>query len=163
MRDNKGFTPNKVVGLLMHLLKEIRENRLLIDDVEDISTDLINQGYSQSEINAAFTWVYERLDGIEPADTLYKADTSTASFRVLHPAEHSVIGPTAYGMLVEMNAIGMLKLDDMERIIERAMAFGGPLGTDELQMMVHSFLFEEGGYSGFSGTTQYIQSSDTVH
>ena len=44
------------------------------------------------------------------------------------------------------------------------MTFGGPLGSDEIQMMVHAYLFEDGGFSGLTiGTTQFTQPTDTVN
>jgi uncharacterized protein Smg (DUF494 family) len=163
MREDEGITPTRVVGLVMQLLREIRENHLQVDDVEFLSIDLLSQGYTKSEINAAFSWLYARLDGTETADILYLAGTDSLSFRVLHPAEHAVIRPEAHGLLIEMFTIGMLSLEDLERVIERAMAFGGPLGQEEINMIVHSYLFEEAGWLGHQGSMQFTQPSNTVN
>jgi len=163
MMEEKGVAPQRVVGLVMQLLKELREQRLELDDVELLSADLQSQGYTTSEINAAFNWVFARLDGQEPADTLYSASAATDSFRVLHPAERAVVRPDAFGLLLEMQTLSMLSMEDMERMIERAMAFGGPLTADDVMIIVHSYLFEEGAYSGPNGSFQYVTMPKTVH
>ena len=147
----------------MLLMREIRENRLDLEEVELMSDDLLSQGYTESEINAAFSWVIERLDGIEPADILYQADTGSRSFRILHPAERMVLRADAYGQLLEMYTLGLLNLEDMERIIERAMSFGGPLGVEEIRMIVHSFLFEEGNQGGVPGALHINQPSSSIN
>ncbi len=163
MFGEEGVVPQRVMGLVMHLLREIRENRMELDDVELISKDLLGQGYTESEINAAFTWVFNRLDDASQADSLYEASTSSKSFRVLHPAEHAILKPAAYGQLLEMQTIGMLGLEDTERIIERAMTFGSQLGEEEIRMLVHTYLFEEGPRGPVNGDMQFSQPSSTVH
>lgn len=149
--EDRGFAPQRVVGLVMILLKEIREKHLRLDEIESISSQLIGQGYTETEISAAFSWVYARLDGVEPAEVLFRDDPAKSSFRVLHPAEATVLKPDSYGQLVEMQALGLLQLDDVEKIIERAMSFGGPLGVEEIRLLVHNLLFEEGPH----GTPDY--------
>ncbi len=163
MREDEAFAPQRVVGLVMQLLKEIREQHLQLEDVEILSDDLIRQGYTENEINAAISWVFSRLDGVNPSDILYKADSAKTSFRVLHPAEKAVIQPDAYGALLEMLSIGMISAEDTERIIERAMAFGGPLDAEEIHLIVHSHLFEGGSQAEGGTAMHFIPYSNTIH
>ncbi len=155
--------PQKVVGLVMLLMREIREHRLKLDEIDLFSEDLLGQGYTETEINAAFSWVFSRLDGIEPAEVLFQADANRRSFRVLHPIETAVLRPEAYGQLLEMYALKMLNLEDVERIIERAMSFGGPLGAEEIRLMVHTILFEEGNSGNTSNAIYFSIPSNTIH
>ncbi len=163
MFGEEGIAPQRVMGLVMHLLKEIREHRIELEDVDGISTDLLGQGYTESEINAAFTWVFNRLDDTTQADSLFEAGTGRHSFRVLHPAENAILKPAAYGQLIEMQTIGMLSHSDVERLIERAMSFGNQLGEEEIQMLVHTYLFEEGPRGTISGEMNFSPPSNTVH
>jgi hypothetical protein len=81
MRDDS-LVPRKVVGLAMHLLREIREQRIHLEEIEDMGEELRGQGYSDSEINAAFDWVYDRIEGVDPSEVMYSAGYNNASFRV---------------------------------------------------------------------------------
>ncbi|MBZ0263552.1 DUF494 domain-containing protein [bacterium] len=163
MLDNRGITPQRIVGLVMHLLREIRENRLKIEEVDLISEDLIGQGYTESEITAAFNWLFTRLESEEPAEVMFRTASTKRSFRVLHPAETTILKAEAYGQLLEMYALGLLSLDEMERIIERAMSFDHTLSADDVRMIVHAYLFEEGGISARTHSVQFTAPNNTVH
>jgi uncharacterized protein Smg (DUF494 family) len=163
MTEEEGFTPQRVVGLVMHLLREIRENRLQLDDFDGLNEDLLGRGYTESEINAAFSWVYSRFDGLEPSDLIFRADTNPGSFRVLHPAEQAVIRPDAFGQMIEMRTLGMIDMEGMERLIERSMSIGGPLGQSEVRIMAHALLFEESGREGQFGRTPLSFSNGSIH
>ncbi len=163
MFEEDTLTPHRVVGLVMHLLREIRENRLNPEDIELISDDLIGQGYTESEINTAFSWIFARLDGVEPSEVLFQGASATTAFRILHPAEKAVLKPDAQGQLLGMYEMGLLTLEDVERLIERAMAFGGPLTGDEVRMMVHQYIFEDGNQSFTNGIVNFLNPSMSIH
>ncbi|MBD3165325.1 DUF494 family protein [bacterium] len=163
MREENTEAPQRVVGLVMHLLREIQEQRLDLEDVELISDDLLGQGYTESEINAAFSWVYAKIEGMPQVDILYQSPASNSSFRVLHPAESAVVRPDGYGQLLEMVTLGMLTMDDLERLIERAMAMGGIYGREDVRFLVHQYLFEDATRVQPNGTLHMVQPSNTVH
>jgi len=163
MREEERVTPQRVVGLAMHLLREIREQRMALDDIEDMSEELRGQGYTDSEINAAFDWVYDRVDGIDPSEVMYRAGFSKGSVRILHPAERAVLSAEAYGQLIEMQALNMLDMEDVERILDRVLAIGGPLTVEDLRTVVHSYLFEEGSRAGRKGTHVMTRPSGTIN
>jgi uncharacterized protein Smg (DUF494 family) len=163
MREEKRVTPQRVVGLAMHLLREIREHRMALDEIEDMSEELRGQGYTDSEINAAFDWVYDRVDGVDPSEIVYRSGFSKGSVRVLHPAEKAVLSPEAYGQLIEMQALEMLDMEDVERVLDRVLAIGGPLTVKDLRTVVHSYLFEEGARAGRRGTQILTTQSGTVN
>ncbi|HTO93845.1 MAG TPA: hypothetical protein VMM80_05715, partial [Bacteroidota bacterium] len=49
----------KVVELLIYIMSEIQDNKGIGDiDLSDLKT----RGYTQSEISAAFSWIYENSD-----------------------------------------------------------------------------------------------------
>ncbi len=162
MRDDS-LVPRKVVGLAMHLLREIREQRIHLEEIEDMGEELRGQGYSDSEINAAFDWVYDRIEGVDPSEVMYSAGYNNTSFRVLHPAEQAVLTPEAFGQLIEMQVLSMLDMEDVERLLDRAMAIGGPLNDEDLRTLVHSYLFEEGARPGSHGVLNMINNRGTVH
>ncbi len=163
MRD-ESLVPRKVVGLAMHLLRELREERIHLEEIEDMGEELRGQGYSDSEINAAFDWVFDRIDGVDPSEVMYRGGYSNTAFRVLHPAEQAVLTAEAFGQMIEMQTLGMLDLEDVERLLDRAMAIGGPLNQDDLRTLVHSYLFEEGVRPGNrNGALNLISTRGTIH
>ena len=164
MRDQEYSAPQRVVGLAMYLLREIREHHIALDDIEEMSDELKGQGYTESEINAAFDWVYDRVDGVDPSEVVYRSGFTSQAFRVLHPAERAVLSPEAYGQLIEMRSLGMIDLEDFERLIDRALAIGGPMSAEDLRTLVYSYLFEEGTRAGGKGALNITRpGSSSIH
>ena len=162
MIEDEGRTPQRVVGLVIHLLREIREQRLDVEEMDLLSEDLIVQGYTESEIDAAFSWVVDRIGEADPSEVLYTASAASGSYRVLHPAERAVMSTEAYGQLLEMCSLAIIGMEDLEKIIDRAMTLGGPLGSDEIMMIAHAYMFEEGG-RGAANAYNLTTPPRTVH
>ena len=164
MRADDPFVARKVVGLALHLLREIREHRIALDDIAELGEELKGQGFTDSEINEAFDWVYDRVDGVDPSEIMYRGGFSNRAFRVLHPAEQAVLTPEAYGQLIEMQTLGMLDLEDVERLLDRALAIGGPISAEDLRTLVHSYVFEANTSAANKGNLlDVIASRDVIH
>lgn len=163
MIKDDNLAPNRVVGLVIHLLKEIRDQRIQLDDMDDVSDELLGQGYTESEIDAAMSWVYSRLEDNQPADLIYQSETQSHSFRVLHNAEMSLIRADAYGLLLEMLNLRLLSIEDIEKIIERVMSYGTPVTSDELLIIAHQFLFEGQHMLISRGLMNFTQPSSTIN
>lgn len=163
MREEEFVAPQRIVGLAMYLLREIRAQRLALDEIEEMSDELRGQGYSDIEINAAFDWVFDRIGGVDPSEVMFKASYSGGSFRVLHPAERAALSPEAYGQLLEMQTLGMLDMDDVERLLDRALSIGGQMSGEDLRTLVHAYLFESGSRAASKGALQITTKNTTVH
>jgi Smg protein len=148
----------KVVELLMYIMSEIQENKRISDiDMKDLES----KGYTQSEISAAISWIY---DNVELARREGHAPVTPAegSRRVFHDAEKAAISTEARGFLLQLNELGLLDARDMELVIERAMMSGyEKLTVPELQEMVAAVLFAKGG--GAAGSHTMLNSGDTIH
>lgn len=70
--------------------------------------------YNISELSAAYSWVIQRADQF----TQHKPKQPP---RVLHIAEKMVLGKEAWGWLLELQSIGLIDHQGIERIIERIM------------------------------------------
>ncbi len=163
MMEEKRITPQRIVGLAMFLLKELREKRLDLTDIEDMSEELMGQGYTISEINAAFDWVYDRMEGIDPSEIIFRSNSSKGSIRILHPIERAVLSSEAYGQLIEMQSLGMLSVEDIERILDRVLAIGGPVEASDIRTLVHAYLFEEGTPVNLKNAHHIMNQSSTIH
>jgi uncharacterized protein Smg (DUF494 family) len=145
----------RIVEIILFLVNEMRSNKRLNDvDVSSLTRD----GYTQSEISSAFSWLFERLSlGKSILDV---ASGSSTSFRILHDAEKSVIGPQAYGYLIQCQQLRLLTTADAETIIERIMAAGfAAIGLPEMKSFVAGYLFDVEG----NGGQVSLGTNDTIH
>jgi uncharacterized protein Smg (DUF494 family) len=149
----------KVVEILVYIMSEIQEEKRLNDI--DLS-DLKNRGYTQSEINAAVTWLYEHVQGFGTGGELPRSP-SRGSRRVLHEAEKIAFSTTAQGYLIQLTELGLLDDKDLETVIERAMVAGyEKLSIAEVREIIAAVLFaKEGRIPG--STHSMLNSEESIH
>ena len=148
----------RVVEILVILMSEIEANKRLSDIDFD---DLKSKGYTQTEISAAFSWLYENMpvqDGIVVRDEMPDKD----SRRILHDAEKMMISTEAQGYLMQLCEVGLLDNRDLENIIERAMMSGlEQLSLDEVREIAAAVLFARP--NKWHESRSMLDNNDTVH
>ena len=145
----------KIVEILIYLMSEIRENK----HVGDIDLgSLTRKGYTQTEISAALSWLYESMHVTETGSQV--APPVPGSWRILHDAEKQVIGTEGYGYLVQLRTLGIIDDTDLESVIERAMMSGyEKLSFEDIREIVGSVILVHQG-DGTKRST--ITSKDTI-
>jgi len=145
----------RIVEIILFLVNELRSNKRLSDvDV----TSLTRDGYTQSEISSAFSWLFERLSlGTSLTGVRHGGRTS---HRMLNDTEKMVVEPQAHGFLIQCQQLGLLNNNDIETIIERIMMAGfTTIGLPEMKSFVAGYLFDrEGGNGQIS-----LGMNDTIH
>jgi uncharacterized protein Smg (DUF494 family) len=145
----------RVVEIILFLVNELRSNKRLND--VDISS-LTRDGYTQSEISSAFSWLFERLSGGKSITDVTSG--ASTSHRMLNDAEKMVIGSQAHGYLIQCQQLGLLNNIDVETIIERIMMAGfTAVGLPEMKSFVAGYLFDMEGSSGHIS----LGTNDTIH
>jgi len=132
----------RVVEILVYIMSELRNRRKGFDKVEALSDDLIKRGYTESEINAAFSWLFERIESESERVFTEPVTQLRNSFRILHDIEKVVITPKAYGYVLQLRELGLIDQADMEQIIERAMMLGlTTVDESDIKAIAASILF----------------------
>jgi len=132
----------RVVEILVYLMSQIRENNGGTEGIDGMSKELLSQGYTENEINAAFSWLFEKIQMDQKEILGESSNELHNSFRVLHEAEKLVIRPQAQGYLIQLKELGIITESDMEQIIERAMMLGvNAVSAEDIKSIVVSLLF----------------------
>ena len=145
----------RIVEIILYLVSELRSNKRLSDvDVSSLTRD----GYTQSEISSAFSWLFERLSlGKSMTDVTSGASTS---HRMLNDTEKMVVESQAYGYLIQCQQLGLFNNIDVETIIERIMMTGfTTIGLPEMKSFVAGYLFDLEGSNGQVS----LGMNDTIH
>jgi uncharacterized protein Smg (DUF494 family) len=145
----------RIVEIILYLVSELRSNKRLSDvDVSSLTRD----GYTQSEISSAFSWLFERLSlGKSMIDVTSGA---TTSHRMLNDIEKMVVESQAYGYLIQCQQLRLLNNSDVETIIERIMMAGfTTIGLLEMKSFVAGYLFDMEGSNGQVS----LGINDTIH
>jgi len=157
----------RIVEILVYLIGEIQSRRLELDEVEIISDDLVKRGFTENEISAAITYLFDR---IHKRDLQWKTETEQCywpySERVLHEIERMVLTPEAYGYLLQLKHLKLIDALELEQIIERSLLMGSArITVDDVKIIVASFLFDVDASSGdMRGMPFFLRSwRDSVH
>jgi uncharacterized protein Smg (DUF494 family) len=120
---------DRIMEILVFLLSEMRAKKALTEiDLKPLS----QRGFSQTEISAAFSWLFDKLAAEQSAPegpivfAAPMASRDGVSHRVYHEVERSVIGPAAQGYLMQMHELGIMSDFDLEFVIDRIMMAGVP-------------------------------------
>ena len=149
----------KVVEILIYLMSEMQENKQLNEiDLSDLRT----KGYTQSEISAAFSWLYDNVQ-TSHAGAITSGATAGESRRVLHDAEKLALSMESQGYLIQLRELGLLDDRDLETVIERAMVTGyEKLSVGEIREIVASVLLSK-GRSAAGPDSFLLDANDTIH
>jgi len=132
-----------IVEILVILLRQYPEGDIKPEEFDPLTAELIGLGYSKHEIETALFWYYNRLEASGNAE-IFSDQPDSNSFRVLHEVERTILTPGAYGYLVELRALGLITVLDMDHIIEKAIIVGGRKVTvDDIKSFVASFIMEQ--------------------
>ncbi len=142
---------NRILEIVVYLMDHMRENHGRLPGVDDLSPDLRNLGYSDSEISSAYSWVMDRYESSH--ETYYSSfPKQHSSNRILTGFERSLFSTEAHGFLVRLMNLDLIDDEQLESIIERGGVFGPRLVTvDQVKVIASAVVFGEfGELNGFS-------------
>ena len=134
---------NRVLEIVVYLMDHMRENNGSLPDMDDISLELLNLGYSDGEISSAYTWVVDRFDG--NGETFF-TDFPDEHFsnRVLTPYERLQLPPDAFGFLIKLINLKVIDDEQLEAVLERTMTYGTrPVSLEQIKAIASAVLFDE--------------------
>jgi len=128
----------KIIEIIVYLLAEMKVNKHIgKDDMENLSS----LGYTQNEINTAFSWIYTK---IYAGEKIFNDDKSASkSHRVLHHAESFIISPESHGYLIQLRELSLLTDMDMEVIIDKIMLSGYTnVEIEDMKIIIAGYLLD---------------------
>lgn len=136
----------RVVEILIYIMSEIRKNRNVSKKLDLLSKNLIQKGYSESEISSALSWLLDRLNHDSEEIIEKQGPAFKNSFRYLHEIERSIISTEAHGYIIQLRELGIIDEIDFEQILERALMLGtAKVDIDEIKSILAAMLFASVG------------------
>ncbi|MGH2575984.1 MAG: DUF494 family protein [Ignavibacteria bacterium] len=148
----------KIIEIIVLLMSELKNNRQIGEiDLQKLS----NLGYTQKEINTAFSWLYSR---IESGEKIFSYNIkSEASHRVLHEVEENLISSEAFGYLIQLRELGLLSAEDMEVIIEKIMVSAyAKISLKDIKQIVAEYFLDNDELTN-SNKRIMLNSNDTIN
>src|SRR6266571_4258147 len=157
--NERNVMKERIVEILMYIMSEMQSNKGIAEiDLRDLK----DKGYTQSEISAAFTWLYDNMRLNDIGVTRESAPVE-GSRRVLHEMEKQMLSTEAQGYLIQLRELSLLDDRDLELVIERAVVSGlEKLTPAELQEIVASVLMAKAGNAPDANRSA-LYNRDTIH
>jgi len=148
----------KIIEIIVYILGEIK-NRKQISDID--LKKLAKIGYTESEINTAFAWIYSKINQCE--NIFKEKKRSTKSKRFFHEFEKDILTTEARGYLISLIELGLLSDTDEEVILDRIFYSGFEnIGKAELKTLVASLILDLENKSD-KLERLVLQNNDTIH
>ena len=148
----------KVLEIIVFLLTELKRNKQL----SEVDLKLLEkQGYTQNEINTAFSWIYSK---IYTGDKIFvEEDNNTKSNRFLHEVEQNAISSEAYGYLIQLKELSLLNNMDMDLIIDKLMVTSyNKVDVEDMKYMVAAYLLDIDDMNN-TNSRMMINTNDTIN
>jgi uncharacterized protein Smg (DUF494 family) len=120
MNEQDKNTYEKIVEIIVYVISELKHHKNIAEiDLKELQ----QKGYSSSEISTAFSWIVDKIEfNTEVFIAPVLADEN--SFRILHEAEKDLFTQEAWGDLIQLHSLGIIKNEHIEAIIERTLMLG---------------------------------------
>ena len=128
----------RIIEIIIFLLEQFQQKRDK-DSRTDLSKELVSRGYTDNEINLGFSWVTNHMQTrTKETEVNYAMDYGEE----IADLEKLVITPEAYGYLIQIYHLGMLKEYDIEDVIDRALSKGSNhITLDDVKAVTASLIF----------------------
>lgn len=148
----------KIIEIIVFLLTEMKNNKQLAEVDMD---KLANLGYTQNEINTAFSWVYSKIYAGEKVFVDDKNETNSQRF--LHDVEQNIITPDAFGYLIQLKELELINNMDIDLIIDRIMVSSyNKVELADMKLLIASYLLDIDEMND-KNSRMMINTNDTIH
>jgi Smg protein len=149
---------DKVIEIIVYILSEIKEIKQLSEiDVNSLS----DKGYSDSEINTAFAWIFSKLD---EGELIFKDESENIkSHRIFNTVENKIFSVDAKGYLLLLRELGLMNDLDIDLVIERVLLSGfQKIDIIDLKKFIASFILNSENKSDVLNRI-ILQNNDTIN
>lgn len=126
-----------ILDILTFIMSEIQSNPLQDIDFDLMVETLEEHGYSDEEISAAMDWISQHSESIDRLVSTGNSDLPRPVWRQLNDVEKDAISPNAFSYLFHLRELELLRDDEMEAIIDRAIHLDLPsLNVEDMQDLI---------------------------
>lgn len=150
----------RIIEIIVYILGEFQHSSKA-EQYKDFSKELVSRGYTENEINLAFSWIFNHMQTDKNTSREFSYEGN--SIRVLHDLEKLVIAPDAYGYLLQLWHLGLLKEYDLEDVIERTLSSGAShISLEDIKTVAATLIFSQEASYGENGFF-FNNGTNTIH
>lgn len=150
---------DRLLDIVVQIMAHIRDTQGQVETFDDISADLRSQGFTDSEISYAYSWVIDHIQSeVQPLVEMMQPGDS---IRVLSLKERQHFSSEAFGYLLQLQFLGILGESEMEMILERGCVVGAaPIDMQQIKLIVGAVIFRDLGGPDSLRQPAYLYADD---
>lgn len=130
----------RVIEIVVYIVDSMRSgsDENIIGEIKNLSEKLVDQGYSENEINSAFTWLMNEMstseeDGEPELDQLL----SQQAIQNWSNCPGPNVKPAPYDFLVQLRELDIIGENEIEQILDQSLRHGkNSTSISEIKAMV---------------------------
>ena len=142
--------PERIIEIIVYAMRRFQDEKKSGDKL-DLTSELVSNGYTESEINLSFSWIYNHLkNNTTDSKKLFEADF--VEDLEYSNNENPILSDEAYGYLLQMIQLGILTEYQVDQILEKALNSGdNNINTEKVKSFIVNILFDSDKFnSAFS-------------
>lgn len=137
--------PERIIEIIVYALQRFQEDKR--KDIQlDLTSELSSQGYTDSEINLSFSWIYNHLKK-NSSDKKQLLDTELIEDMEFSNSESPTLTDEAYGYLIQMIQLGILSEYQVDQVLEKALVSGEEyINMDKIKSYIVNIIFDSDNF-----------------
>ncbi len=134
----------RVMEIVVYIVNAMQSclDEAIVCRFESLSKKLIEEGYTETEINSAFSWLIEKLPPENDSDYQVEQTPHQQLDRTWYNFEKSAFTPAAYDYLIQLHELDIIGEVEIEQILEHALRYGKQSTTvSEIKALVSTLIF----------------------
>jgi Smg protein len=133
--------PERIIEIIVYAMRRFQDDKKSSEKL-DLTSELTSKGYTESEINLSFSWIYDHLKK-SSADKRSLLDADLIEDIDFNNNENPILSDEAYGYLIQMIQLGILSEYQVDQILEKALISGDEyINTEKVKSFVVNILFD---------------------
>lgn len=134
----------RVMEIVAYIVDAMQSNldEAIFGQFEDLSTVLIEQGYTENEINSAFSWLIEKIPPDMDGDYSLEQVPPDQTDHTWYNFDKSAFTPAGSNYLIQLHELDIIGEEEIEQILDQSRRNGKHgISIAEIKAMVSSLIF----------------------
>lgn len=133
----------RVMEIVVYIVNAMRSN---VDDTiqgrfESLSEKLVEEGYTENEIDSAFSWLMENINKEPIGSMLADAPHHNQPAKSWDDFDTSILSPAAYNYMLQLRELDIIGETEVEQIVEKALMHGKQgISIPEIKALIASLI-----------------------
>ena len=151
----------RIIEIIVYMLSRMQQERK-INEYLNLSSELEKLGYTEYEVNLAFSWIFNHLQSA-PEDIRDQVQLDTGFDDMYEETTNINITAEAYGYLMQLLHLGVISDMQLEEVMDRASEMENDnITSDDVKSIVSNIIFDSQKFNTAYNSFFFNRGSDNI-